>query len=190
MCDGAQTPLPTRVKFTGSVFNYGVQFPTRGFLSCDLRSVPPVGFSSTRFLTKVNPMNPAERPTVMVADSHEDTRRLLKFWLEAEGYRVVEAADGREALELTKGECPDLIMMSTRMPVFGGLEVARLIREGGKECAFPIVALSTFPTTRERALAIAAGCDEFVSMPAPLRSLSKIVGRLLTQPGRQQAQSG
>jgi CheY-like chemotaxis protein len=130
-------------------------------------------------------MNQAKHPTVMVADNHEDTRHLLRFWLEAEGYRVVEAADGREAFELTEGECPDLIIMSTRMPVLDGLEAARLIRERGEERVFPIVAMSTHPTTREHALALAAGCDEFVAMPTPLRSLSKLVGRLLTQPGRQ-----
>ncbi|HLL77571.1 MAG TPA: response regulator [Pyrinomonadaceae bacterium] len=124
-------------------------------------------------------MNPAKHPTVMVADSHEDTRRLFKVWLEAEGYRVVEAADGREAFQLTADECPDLVIMSTRMPVLGGLEAARLIRERGEECTFPIVAMSTFPTARERALALAAGCDEFVALPTPLRSLSKLVGDLL-----------
>ena len=129
-------------------------------------------------------MNPAKQPTVMIADSHGDTRRLLKFWLEAEGYRVVEAADGREALKLTGGECPDLIMMSMRMPVLGGLEAARLIRARRKECVFPILVMSTYPTARERALALAAGCDEFVAMPAPLRSLSNLVGRLLTRHGR------
>lgn len=131
-------------------------------------------------------MNPAKHQTVMVADSHEDTRRLLKFWLESEGYRVVEAADGREAFELTKGDCPDLIMMSTRMPVYGGLEAARLIRGRGQERAFPIVAMSTFPTTHERNLALAAGCDEFVAMPAPLHSLSKLVGDLLQGPSARQ----
>lgn len=132
-------------------------------------------------------MNPAKHPTVMVADSHEDTRYLLKFWLEAEGYRVVEAADGREALELTAEECPDLVIVSTRMPVLGGLEAARLIRERGNECPPPIVALSTFPTAREHSQALAAGCDEFVALPTTLRSLSKIVGDLLHGPsgGRQ-----
>ena len=134
-------------------------------------------------------MNPAKHPTVMVAVNHEDTRRLLKYWLEAEGYRVVEAADGREALKLTADECPDLIMMSTRMPVVGGLEAARLIRERGKECVFPIVAMSTYPTTRERALALAAGCDEFVAMPAPLLDLSKLIGGLLQGPAARQAQA-
>ena len=127
-------------------------------------------------------MNPAKRPTVMVADGHEDTRFLLKVWLEAEGYRVVEAEDGHQAFELTERECPDLIVMSTGMPVFRGLEAVRLIRERAEECASPIVVMSTIPTARERASALAAGCDEFVALPTPLRSLSKIIGRLLDAP--------
>ena len=131
-------------------------------------------------------MHPAKHPTVMVADSYADTRCLLKVWLEAEGYRVVEAADGREALELTADECPDLVIMSMRMPVLGGLEAVRLIRERDQECPSPIVALSTFPTARERALALAAGCDEFVALPTPLRSLSKLVGDLLHGPPARQ----
>jgi CheY-like chemotaxis protein len=75
-------------------------------------------------------------------------------------------------------------MMSARMPVLDGIDAARLIRERGKECVFPIVAMSTFPTTKQRDLALAAGCDEFVAMPAPLLDLSKLIGRLLTRPGR------
>lgn len=137
---------------------------------------------------KVNPMNPVKRYTVMVADGHVDTRLLLKFWLEGDGYRVVEAADGREAFELTKGDCPDLIMMSIRMPVLGGLEVARLIHGSDKACPPPIVAMSTFPTERERALALAAGCDEFVALPTPLQRLSKLVGGLLRDPSARQTQ--
>jgi CheY-like chemotaxis protein len=133
-------------------------------------------------------MSTAKQPIVMVANDEDDTRRLLKFWLEAEGYRMVEAADGREALELTAVECPDLIVMSTRMPVLGGLEAARLLRERDKECPSPIVALSTFPTARERALALDAGCNEFVSLPIPLRSLSKLIGDLLHGPSGRQPQ--
>ena len=124
-------------------------------------------------------MSPTKRQTVMVADNNGDTRFLLKFWLESEGYRVVEAADGREAFELTAGECPDLILMSMRMPELDGLEATRRIRGRGRGCVFPIVAMSTYPTPSQRALALAAGCDEFVPLPAPLHDLSEIVGPLL-----------
>jgi CheY-like chemotaxis protein len=124
-------------------------------------------------------MHPTKQPTVMVAYNYEDTRYLLKFWLEAEGCRVVEAANGQEAFELIGGECPDLILMSLRMPVLGGLEAARRIRAHGRDCASPIVAVSAYPTTDERASALAAGCDEFIAEPIDFDGLSALLGQLL-----------
>lgn len=131
-------------------------------------------------------MKPAKRPTVMVADNHGDTRFLLKFWLEAEGYSVMEAADGREAFELTAGECPDLLMISMSMPVLDGFEATRRIRARGRKCVFPIVAMSTYPTAEQRALALAAGCNEFVPLPTPLHDLSRLVGHLIPGPAVEQ----
>jgi CheY-like chemotaxis protein len=124
-------------------------------------------------------MREAGRPTVMVAHHDGDTRFLLRLWLEAEGYSVVEAADGEEAVEPTRGQRPDLILMSERMSKLGGLEAVRRIRQQGKECAFPIVALSSYPTADMHAAAISAGCDSFVSQPVDFDLLGEILGRLL-----------
>lgn len=121
------------------------------------------------------------RPTVMVAHNDEDTRHLLRFWLEAEGYSVVEAADGQAAVELTRGHCPDLILMSERMPNLGGLDAARHIRRHSEECVFPIVALSSYPTAEARAAAVNAGCDSFVPQPVDFDFLGELLGRLLRE---------
>lgn len=135
-------------------------------------------------------MPPAKHPTVMVADSYEDTRFLLKYWLEAEGYAVVEAEDGQEAVELTRGRCPDLILMSERMPVLDGVEAARRIRRQNKECVFPIVAMSTYPTEEARAAALAAGCDSFVPEPIDFVLLSNLLGQLLPGAAGRQPREG
>ena len=124
-------------------------------------------------------MPPATHPTVMVADSYEDTRFMLKYWLEAEGYGVVEAGDGQEAVELTRGRCPDLLLMSERMPVLDGLEAARRIRRRDKECGCPIVAMSTYPSEEARAAALAAGCDSFVAEPIDFDLLGNLLSHLL-----------
>ncbi|MDQ3802907.1 MAG: response regulator [Acidobacteriota bacterium] len=126
-------------------------------------------------------MREARRPTVMVAYNYEDTRALLKFWLEGEGYRVVEAADGQEAVELTRGKCPDLILMPERMPMLGGVEASRRIREQGKDCTFPIVCTSTYPTQEARASALAGGCDSFIAEPLDLSNLGSLLSRLLPE---------
>ena len=124
-------------------------------------------------------MREAKRPTVMVADGYEDTRSLLRFWLESEGYGVVEAGDGQVAFELTCGQCPDLILMSERMPVLGGVEASRLIRQRGKGCVFPIVVMSSYPTKEARDAALAAGCDSFIPQPVNFDLLSDLLRRLL-----------
>lgn len=115
----------------------------------------------------------------MVAHNDEDTRSLLRFWLEAGGYSVVEAADGLEAVEMARGKCPDLILMSERMPKLGGLEAARRIRQHLNECVSPIVAMSAYPTPEARAAAVNAGCNLLITPPLDFDLLENILGRLL-----------
>lgn len=124
-------------------------------------------------------MRETRRPTVLVAAHNEDTRYLLRFWLEAEGYGVVEAADGEQAVELTGGNWPDLILISERMPGLGGLEAARRIRErrGHRYCQ--IVCISTYPTREARAHALGGGCDSFVAEPLDFGDLGSLLRSLL-----------
>jgi CheY-like chemotaxis protein len=124
-------------------------------------------------------MQVANRPTVMVADYYNDTRELLRFWLESEGCRVVEAVNGLEAIELTLGGCPDLILMSLRLPVRDGLDAIRCIREQGGECDVPIIAMSTYPTQKEHDSALAAGYSSFIAQPIDFNYLTNLLGSLL-----------
>lgn len=120
-------------------------------------------------------------PTVMVADYSEDTRDVLKYWLEMRGCRVVEATNGRQAFELTMRECPDLILMAMRMPLLGGLGATRRIRERVHTCVFPIVAMSTYPTKEAQAFALAAGCASFIAQPIDFDVLNTVLGSLLPE---------
>lgn len=124
-------------------------------------------------------MREAERPTVMVAHNDEDMRFLLRFWLEGEGYDVVEAADGQDAVELTRGKRPDLMLVSERIPKFGGLETTRRIRQQSKGCGLPILILSSYPTTEAHAAAVGAGCDSLIPEPVDFDLLGELLGRLL-----------
>ena len=133
-------------------------------------------------------MPTANSPTVMVAEYSDDTRELLKFWLETEGCRVVEAANGQEAVELTLGQCPDLILMSLRMPVLDGFEATRHIRERGQDRVFPIVCMSAYPTEETQASARAAGCSSFISLPIDFELLKNLLGSL-SNPSQNAAQA-
>lgn len=120
-------------------------------------------------------------PTVMVADYSEDTRDVLKCWLEMKGCRVVEATNGRQAVEMTMGDCPDLILMSMRMPLVDGLDAMRRIRERGNSRVFPIVAMSTYPTKEAKASALAAGCASFIAQPIDFDVLNSVLCSLLPE---------
>lgn len=123
-------------------------------------------------------MQVTNTPTVMVANYSGDTRELLRFRLESQGCRVVEAVNGHEAVELTRDRCPDLILMALRMPIRDGMDATRCIREHIKECKVPIVAMSTYPTSEEQASALAAGCSSFIAQPFDFAKLDDLLANL------------
>ena len=80
--------------------------------------------------------------TILVAEDHAETRSLLRFVLEREGYRVVEAETGTAAVALAEGEVPDLILTDLHMPGLNGVEVVRRIRSIARLSNVPILAMS------------------------------------------------
>jgi CheY-like chemotaxis protein len=85
-------------------------------------------------------------PTILVVDDSEETRIMLRHGLGARGYRVVEAADGREAVEVARRECPDLILMDLNMQVMDGLEATRRTRACRELCrSAPTILAITAP---------------------------------------------
>lgn len=120
------------------------------------------------------------RKTILVAEDSADTRAVLRRVLASYGYRVVEAADGREAVEATLRECPDLVLMDLNMPIMDGLAATQRIRELKDKCGnLPIVALTAFDTYGMREAALEAGCDAYLLKPLALDELESVVAGLL-----------
>jgi CheY-like chemotaxis protein len=118
--------------------------------------------------------------TVMVVDDNDSMRELIGMHLRIHGYEVVEASDGSEAVELVRRECPALILMDINMPVMDGLEATRLIRAIKDLCRMPIVAISAYGEgDGNRQMALAAGCDEYISKTKGINELPSIVERHL-----------
>ncbi|HKG13584.1 MAG TPA: response regulator [Pyrinomonadaceae bacterium] len=118
-------------------------------------------------------------PTVMVVDDSADIRELTRLQLGILGYQVVEAAEGRQAVELASRECPALILMDLTMPVLDGLEATRLIRGLAELCGVVIVAFTALHGSECRASALAAGCDDYVQKPLGMEGLSDLLERHL-----------
>ena len=116
----------------------------------------------------------------MVADDSEDIRELLRVQLTQLGYRVVEAADGREAVEAVRKERPALILMDLTMPVLDGFEATRLIRRIEGARGVVILAFTALSSGASRASALAAGCDDFVRKQLGMKELSALLQRHLS----------
>lgn len=118
-------------------------------------------------------------PTVMVVDDCEDNRFMLRYLLEARGYRVIEAADGLEAVTVTRRERPDLILMDLSLPKLDGLSATRRIREDASLRDIPIVAVSGHVRAEDKAGAFAAGCCGYLIKPIDFDQLYELLNRLL-----------
>jgi two-component system, cell cycle response regulator DivK len=115
--------------------------------------------------------------TILVVDDFDDTRLLLRTWLERRGFRVVEAENGFQAINQAETEAPDLIIMDMQMPHLDGLSATRRIR--GSNDSVPIVAVSAYGADQFREQALAAGCDEYVSTPFEPATLEGIIRSLV-----------
>jgi CheY-like chemotaxis protein len=117
-----------------------------------------------------------EALTIMVVDDNPTLRELITVQLRASGYTVVEATNGREAVELVRRGCPDLILMDIQMPVMDGLYSTRLIRSIKELCHMPIIAFSAYGDGEEnRRSAMEASCTDFVSKTVGITQLPTIV---------------
>jgi CheY-like chemotaxis protein len=118
---------------------------------------------------------------VLVVEDASDIRTMLRVWLEGSGYEVVEAADGQEAVEVARRECPDLVLMDISLPKLDGLTAARTIRRIEELCDVPVVACSAHVGWEWRRRARQAGCVAFVEKPMELAELDAIIKGLLAR---------
>ena len=118
-------------------------------------------------------------PTVLVADSDEDTRYLLKSLLEMKGFQVLEANDGQEAIDTSVSRRPDLLLIQLKLPVVSGFTAIRRIRKYEELRAVPIIAISYNNPSSNRKLALAAGCNAHIENPIEFDLLEDLVDQLL-----------
>ena len=106
--------------------------------------------------------------TILVVDDEKKLRDMIRVYLEQEGYRVVEAGNGREALYVARVEKPDLIVLDMMMPELGGAE---FIRAHGKEAETPVIVLTAKIDDTDKILGLELGADDYVTKPFNVREL-------------------
>src|SRR5712671_3215660 len=107
--------------------------------------------------------------TILVVDDETTLRETLVDALEVEGFRVVSAADGREALIRFRADKPDLVLLDLMLPELSGIEVCRIIRA---ESGVPIVMLTAKDSELDKVVGLELGADDYVTKPFSLRELS------------------
>ena len=118
------------------------------------------------------------RPVVLVVEDFEDNRFMMRRLLEMSGYRVVEAVNGNQAVELATSVRPDIILMDLSLPQLDGLAATRRIRTQGGLTRVPIVAVSAHDSADFHAEALAAGCNEYVTKPIDFDQLVNLLDRM------------
>lgn len=101
-------------------------------------------------------------PTVLIVDDEPQIRRVMRTTLTSQGYAVVEAKTGEEALEKLRSDHPGLILLDVNLPGVSGLEVCREIRQSSD---VPIIMLTVRNTERDKVQALDAGADDYVVKP-------------------------
>ena len=120
-------------------------------------------------------------PVILVVDDQVQNIELLEAYLIPQGYAIVKAANGKEALELLSSNPIDLILLDVMMPGMDGFEVARRVRQDSIHKQLPIILVTALHESEDRVKGIEAGCDDFLSKPfdkyellARVRSLLKV----------------
>jgi two-component system cell cycle response regulator DivK len=123
---------------------------------------------------------------ILIVDDHEDNRELLRLMLEAVGYRVCEATDGRAGLEMAQAEMPDLIFADLSMPQLDGWGMLSELRRDERTRHIPCVAFTAY-VERERAHPLAQDFNAYLPKPFRRAELIETVERLLVE---QQLEAG
>ena len=118
---------------------------------------------------------------VLLVEDFEDSRTGLRKLLEIEGYEVIEAADGAQAIEAALNSKPDIILMDLSLPVIDGIRATKKIREDSAMDGVPIIALSAHDVNHVQRLVTKAGCVDYVTKPVDFSALLVVMAKYLPQ---------
>ena len=119
-----------------------------------------------------------DQPTVLVVEDEMAQREVLTYNLEADGFRVIKAEDGEEALLLVAEEKPDIVVLDWMMPNLSGIEVCRRLKSRPNTSGIPIIMLSARTEEVDKVRGLETGADDYVIKPY---SVIELMARVRTQ---------
>lgn len=117
--------------------------------------------------------------TVLIADDEHNIRHILDFSLNAEGFDVLSAHTGEDALALAREHNPDLIILDVMMPGKGGIETCRTLKEDPQTAGIPVILLTARSSKADREAGEAAGANDYITKPfSPQKVVDAVQGLL------------
>lgn len=114
--------------------------------------------------------------TILVCDDEKDIVSAIRIYLETEGYKVIPAFDGKEALSIVQKERVDLIIMDVMMPVMDGITAVRKLRE---ESIVPVIMLTAKSEDADKVLGLGIGADDYITKPFnPIELIARVKSQL------------
>jgi two-component system cell cycle response regulator DivK len=123
-----------------------------------------------------------QEPLVLVVDDFQDNREMYAEYLAFSGFRVIQAANGKEALDQAFANRPDIIIMDLSLPVMDGWEATRRLKADQRTNGIPVVALTGHAMQGHSKGALEAGCDAFVAKPCLPDQLVAEIRKMLSTP--------
>ena len=129
----------------------------------------------------------ADSATILLVDDEDSIQKLLTYPLEHEGFRVLQARDGEQALTQFASERVDLVVLDIMLPKLDGLEVAKRLRA---QSSVPIIMLTARDDELDKVLGLELGADDYITKPFSIREFRSRVRALLRRAGAAGANSG
>jgi two-component system, OmpR family, alkaline phosphatase synthesis response regulator PhoP len=126
---------------------------------------------------------------ILVVDDEIYIVHILDFSLGMEGYEVVTALDGEQALHKVKSDRPDLVVLDIMMPKLDGYETCKILKNDPETKNIPVILLSAKGRNIDQKMGFQVGADDYITKPFSPRKLVERINMILGQPSTQQMAS-
>ena len=116
---------------------------------------------------------------ILLVEDNDINRDMMLRRLQRRGFTVLTAVDGQQAVDLTRSEKPDLVLMDMSLPVLDGWGATRQIKSDDAVKQIPIIGLTAHAMVGDREQALQAGCDDYATKPVDFEKLVELMNRLL-----------
>ncbi|MFA5176802.1 MAG: response regulator [Candidatus Omnitrophota bacterium] len=125
-----------------------------------------------------------EKAKILVVDDNEKNVELLEAILLAAGFEVLKAYDGKQAIEMTGRERPDLLLLDIMMPQLDGFQVCEILRKDPQNTALPVIMVTAKDKESDIVQSLEKGADEYIVKPINQKELLSKIGNMLDKAGK------